>query len=137
MLSSFVSGDWYAGSRSGLGRAEPGDETAGDKVGSVDPGWGTAYLAAVVGGVSRYHTHHAVNLEQIRITMPINLRLPGDPAGSNRFTPARFALPVSTVDAGERMRQLGQLARNWRTRVSPALNQPRLATLVSRVRLEA
>ena len=33
-----------------------------------------AFLAAVVGGLSRYHAHHAASLEQLRITMPINLR---------------------------------------------------------------
>jgi diacylglycerol O-acyltransferase / wax synthase len=73
-----------------------------------------AFLASVSGGMRRYHGRHDVPVDALRVTMPINMRLPGDPPGSNRFTPARFALPVSTVDAADRMRQLGLLARNWR-----------------------
>jgi len=52
------------------------------------------------------------------VTMPINTRRSSDPAGSNRFTPARFTLPISTVDVGDRMRQLGALARGWRAEPS-------------------
>ena len=77
-----------------------------------------AYLASVAGGMRRYHERHDAPVDALRVTMPINLRRPGDSPGSNRFTPARFTLPVSVVDAGDRIRQLGQLARNWRTEPS-------------------
>jgi diacylglycerol O-acyltransferase / wax synthase len=73
-----------------------------------------AFLAAVAGGMRRYHELHKAPVEALRVTMPINLRRPGDPPGSNRFTPARFTIPIGTVDAGDRMRELGQLARRWR-----------------------
>ncbi len=73
-----------------------------------------AYLASVAGGMHRYHERHDAPVDSLRVTMPINLRRPDDPPGSNRFTPARFTLPVSSIDAADRMRQLGQLARNWR-----------------------
>ena len=72
-----------------------------------------AFLAAVVGGLSRYHTHHAVNLEQIRITMPINLREDTDDFAGNQFTPARFSAPGDIEDPVERMRIVGGLARAW------------------------
>jgi len=72
-----------------------------------------AYLAAVVGGLTRYHAHHAVNLEQIRITMPINLREDTDDPVGNQFTPARFAAPGDIEDPVERMKVLGRLAREW------------------------
>ena len=72
-----------------------------------------AYLAAVVGGLARYHTHHAVNLEQIRITMPINLRADSDDFVGNRFTPARFSAPGDIDDPVERMKVIGALAREW------------------------
>ena len=72
-----------------------------------------AFLAAVVGGISRYHTHHAVNLEQIRITMPINLRADSDDFVGNRFTPARFSAPGDIDDPVERMKVIGALAREW------------------------
>jgi WS/DGAT/MGAT family acyltransferase len=74
-----------------------------------------AYLAAVVGGLSRYHTHHAVNLEQIRITMPINLRGDDDDFVGNRFTPARFSAPGDIEDPVERMKVIGGLARAWQS----------------------
>jgi WS/DGAT/MGAT family acyltransferase len=70
-----------------------------------------AYLAAVVGGLARYHAHHAVALDELRITMPINFRTEGDDMGGNRFTPARFAVPADIDDPSERMRVLGRLAR--------------------------
>jgi diacylglycerol O-acyltransferase / wax synthase len=73
-----------------------------------------AFLASVAGGMRRYHERHDAPVEALRVTMPINVRRSGDPPGSNRFTPARFTLPISAVGAGDRMRQLGQLARNWR-----------------------
>lgn len=73
-----------------------------------------AFLAAIAGGMRRYHEQHGAPVAALRVTMPINLRRPGDPAGSNRFTPARFTLPVATVDAAARMGELGQLARAWR-----------------------
>jgi WS/DGAT/MGAT family acyltransferase len=74
-----------------------------------------AFLAAVVGGLSRYHAHHAAALEQIRITMPINGRSDTDDFVGNRFTPARFAVPGDIDDPVERMRVAGRLARAWRT----------------------
>mgnify|MGYP000721066114 CR=1 FL=1 len=70
--------------------------------------------AGVAGGMRRYHDLHGAPVTALRVTMPINMRRHGDPAGSNRFTPARFTLPVSEIDAGVRMRDLGQLARGWR-----------------------
>jgi diacylglycerol O-acyltransferase / wax synthase len=72
-----------------------------------------AFLAAVVGGLTRYHAHHAVNLEQIRITMPINSRDDADEIMGNRFAPARFAAPGDIEDPIERMKVLGSLARAW------------------------
>jgi hypothetical protein len=81
---------------------------------AADSSLNDAFLAAVAGGMRRYHALHKAPVEALRVTMPINLRRPGDPPGSNRFTPARFTIPVATVDARDRMRQLGQLARRWR-----------------------
>jgi WS/DGAT/MGAT family acyltransferase len=70
-----------------------------------------AYLAAVIGGLTRYHAHHAVAVDELRITMPINFRSEGDDMVGNRFTPARFAVPADIDDPSERMRVLGRLAR--------------------------
>jgi WS/DGAT/MGAT family acyltransferase len=78
-----------------------------------------AFLAGVTGGMRRYHERHDTHVESLRVTMPINLRNDDDDLGNNRFTPARFALPVSTVDPVVRMHQLGALSSQWRR--EPAL----------------
>ena len=73
-----------------------------------------AFLAAVVGGLRRYHEHHGFDVEALRVTMPISTRREGDERGGNRFTPARFALPTAIDDPAESMRALGNIARSWR-----------------------
>ena len=73
-----------------------------------------AFLAAVVGGLRRYHEHHGFDVEALRVTMPISTRRGGDERGGNRFTPARFALPSAIDDPAESMRALGNIARRWR-----------------------
>lgn len=78
-----------------------------------------AFLAAVVGGVTRYHVAHGATLEQLRITMPINVRRAGDTMGGNRFAPARFAVPADVSDPAQRIRRLGELAHQWQE--EPAL----------------
>jgi len=78
-----------------------------------------AFLAGTAGGMQRYHDLHGVAVAGLRVTMPINMRKPGDPAGSNHFVPARFTLPTSATNAADRMHQIGELARGWRR--EPAL----------------
>ncbi|MDY7103721.1 MAG: wax ester/triacylglycerol synthase family O-acyltransferase [Actinomycetota bacterium] len=73
-----------------------------------------AYLAAVTGGMRRYHDHHGAPAERLRVTMPINRRRATDTVGDNRFTPARFAVPIDEADPAARMGELGELARAWR-----------------------
>ena len=73
-----------------------------------------AFLAAIAGGMRRYHDRHGAQVDQLRVTMPISIRKSGDRAGSNRFVPARFKMPTSALPAGDRMRELGILAKGWR-----------------------
>jgi len=73
-----------------------------------------AFLAAVVGGLSRYHAHHAAALDQVRLTMPVDSRAADDDFIGNHFTPVRFPVPGDVDDPAERMRTLGALARAWR-----------------------
>jgi WS/DGAT/MGAT family acyltransferase len=73
-----------------------------------------AFLAAIAGGLRRYHDHHGAQAEAIRVTMPINLRNPDDPIGNNKFTPVRFVLPIDELDPIERMRAAGALAGSMR-----------------------
>ncbi len=78
-----------------------------------------AFLAGIVGGMVAYHRAHAAELDALRVTMPISTRRPGDRAGSNRFTPARFTLPVVDADPSEQIGRIGVLTRAWRS--EPAL----------------
>jgi diacylglycerol O-acyltransferase len=88
-----------------------------------------AYLAAVVGGLARYHAHHAASLSELRVTMPVNYRAAGDEMVGNRFTPARFALPADIDDPVERMRRLGALARRWRNEPANAFTDALAAAI--------
>jgi len=77
------------------------------------------FLAAVVGGLTRYHDRHGVVVDSLRMSLPINLRTSDDDAGGNRFAPARFPVPATVDDPTDRVQALGALVRDWRA--EPAL----------------
>jgi hypothetical protein len=62
-----------------------------------------AYVAALLGGLRRYHEAVGVELGDIPMAMPVSIRRPEDPPGSNRFTGAMFAGPSSLRDPAERI----------------------------------
>ena len=66
-----------------------------------------AFLAAVAGGLQRYHRAHDASVEELRVTLPINLRGPDDPIGGNRITLQRCLVPTGIVDPVERIRAVG------------------------------
>lgn len=78
-----------------------------------------AFLAAITGGLRRYHEHHASVVPTLRVTMPISTRRPDDPEGGNRVTLVRFEVPVAVSDPGARMREIGRSSA--RLRHEPAL----------------
>jgi diacylglycerol O-acyltransferase / wax synthase len=78
-----------------------------------------AFVAAVLGGLQRYHAHHDAPLDDLRMTMPINLRTSSDGPGGNKFAPARFGVPASIEDPRERMVAVRALVQGWRA--EPAL----------------
>jgi diacylglycerol O-acyltransferase len=69
-----------------------------------------AFVAAVTGGLRRYHERHHAPVSALRMSMPINIR-GGDTEGlaGNQFVPARFTVPVGIADPVERMRALRDL----------------------------
>lgn len=75
-----------------------------------------AYVAAVLGGLARYHRHHGVELDELRMTMPINVRPSGDKGktAGNLFAPARFTVPLAIDDPVERMRRVHALVQEQR-----------------------
>ena len=72
------------------------------------------FLAGVGGGLHDYHERLGHEVPALRITMPISLRSENDPPGGNRFTPARFVLPIDDPDPVVRARIAGAIARRWR-----------------------
>ena len=72
------------------------------------------FMASVSGGLYRYHLKLGHEINHLRVNLPINIRKPDDAAGGNHFTPVRFTVPVDEPDPRERIRQLGELCRQWR-----------------------
>jgi diacylglycerol O-acyltransferase / wax synthase len=62
-----------------------------------------AFVAAVVGGLRRYHERHGVPVGELMVSMPISIRTPRDAAGGNRATLMRFPVPTGTTDPAERI----------------------------------
>ncbi len=79
-----------------------------------------AFVAAVCGGLRLYHEAHDAPVQELRMTMPVNIR-EGDDAdkAGNQFAPARFPVPIAITDPNERMRAIG--ARVRRERAEPLL----------------
>jgi diacylglycerol O-acyltransferase / wax synthase len=69
-----------------------------------------AFVAGLTGGMRRYHEQHGAPVDELRMSMPISLRLDGDPEGGNRVTVMRFAVPVGEADPVARLRKVHQAA---------------------------
>jgi len=70
-----------------------------------------AYLAAVTGGLRRYHWRHGTPVESLRAVVPINLRTGGDTSWGNKITLQRVTLPVGEPDPGTRMRTVHRVTQ--------------------------
>jgi diacylglycerol O-acyltransferase / wax synthase len=79
-----------------------------------------AFVAAVIGGMQRYHEFHGASVDDLRMVMPINLREDGAALGGNHFTPARFLVPLTIKDPGDRIVAVGRLTRE--VRAEPAVH---------------
>ena len=69
-----------------------------------------AFLAAISGGLLRYHDRHGASAEELRVTMPISIRAAGDPIGGNRITLMRFKVPTNLRDPADRMHRIHELS---------------------------
>jgi WS/DGAT/MGAT family acyltransferase len=91
-----------------------------------------AYLAAVLGGIGKYHEESGCPIEEIPIAVPMSRRGPEKDAAGNRFAGARFAGPVGEHDPAARIRRIHQLVRA--RRAEPALDALRtFAPLIARL----
>jgi diacylglycerol O-acyltransferase len=89
----------------------PGGRTSGGRGGVGPPGGSKAsvndaYLAALCGGLGRYHEMLGVPVDALPLALPVSLRSGDDPASGNRFTGVTIAAPVGESDPVERMRQV-------------------------------
>ena len=84
-----------------------------------------AFVAGVAGGLGRYHDAKGVEIDALRMNMPINVRTEEtqDVAG-NQFAPARFAVPTTIVDPVERMRAVNELVASQRAEPALSLLEP-------------
>ncbi len=71
-----------------------------------------AFLAAVTGGVRRYHERHEADVDDLHVTMPVSLRTSDDAPGGNRITLMRFDVPAGIRHPETRVRAI-------HTRVQP------------------
>lgn len=90
-----------------------------------------AFVAGIGLGLERYHRDHGAPVEDLRITLPINLR-DDDSAGGNHFTPARFAIPVGIGSRERLIVRIGELVDQWRHEPAVAASD-RLAALLNRL----
>jgi diacylglycerol O-acyltransferase len=79
-----------------------------------------AFLAAVCGGLRRYHNKHGHHPEALRVGIAVNRRPVGADLFGNDFAPLRLLVPLQIGDPGERVASVGALVR--RAREEPALD---------------
>jgi WS/DGAT/MGAT family acyltransferase len=79
-----------------------------------------AFLAALAGGLARYHARHGVTIDELSMALPVSMRRPDQAAGGNRFAGARISLPVSEPDVRRRIALVHQRVRAARD--EPALD---------------
>jgi WS/DGAT/MGAT family acyltransferase len=70
-----------------------------------------AFVAAITGGLRRYHEQLDHPVDELRMSMPISTRTASHDPGGNHVAIIRFVVPVSTADPAERMRRIHEVAR--------------------------
>jgi diacylglycerol O-acyltransferase len=73
-----------------------------------------AFLTAVTGGMRRYHELHGGPVRELRMTMPIDVREPGDVVAGNRIALIRLLLPLVPADPAARMADIHARAERWK-----------------------
>jgi diacylglycerol O-acyltransferase len=87
-----------------------------------------AFVAALAGGVGRYHAERDVSISDLPFALPVSLRNEGDDLGGNRFAGARIAAPAGDPDPARRIATLRR--RVLAAREEPALDFMGLAAPV-------
>lgn len=97
-----------------LGALRAAADAAGGKVND-------AFLAAVLGGLARYHAEHGADAPVLRMTLPISIRTDADPLGSNRITLVRFVAALDGGDVRARFDRIREQVAEWREGPAPAI----------------
>jgi len=96
-----------------------------------------AFVGAVAGGLARYHHEMGLDVDQLRMTMPINIRSDATAnLAGNQFAPARFAVPVGIQDPIARMNAVRELMEAQRREPALALTDT-LAGVLNRLPVTA
>src|SRR5581483_2855842 len=84
-----------------------------------------AFVAAVAGGLGRYHRRNGTDVDALRMSMPINIRTAeSETLGGNQFVPARFPVPMTIADPAERMASIRDLVATQKAEPALALTMP-------------
>jgi WS/DGAT/MGAT family acyltransferase len=78
-----------------------------------------AFLAAILGGVRRYHEKLSFTVDSMPVAIPVSLRTDADPMGANKFAGARFVAPVGEPDPKARIAAIHDFIVD--ARMEPAL----------------
>src|SRR5262249_9760596 len=91
-----------------------------------------AYVAALIGGLHRFHERAGVRIETLPMAMPVSVRSSDHELGGNQFTAIQLKAPVAVRDPRERMAIIhGEVLA---ARAQPALNMTGIvAPLMSRL----
>jgi diacylglycerol O-acyltransferase len=96
-----------------------------------------SFVGAIAGGLARYHREMGTDVDQLRMTMPINVRSDATAnLAGNQFAPARFAVPVGITDPIARMNAVRELMEAQRREPALALSDM-LAGLLNRLPVTA
>jgi WS/DGAT/MGAT family acyltransferase len=87
-----------------------------------------AFIAALLGGLRRYHERFGVGVGELPMAMPVSLRRSGDAMGGNRFTGALLAAPAGVADPADRIAAIHRAVLT--ARAEPALELLGLAAPV-------
>lgn len=100
-----------------LDRPLPELRAAGDAAGgSIDD----AFVAALLGGLRRYHQEFGVSIRELPMAIPVSPRRERDPFGDNRLAGIRFAAPVGEPDPRRRIKLVREIV--GRERSGPSID---------------
>lgn len=83
-----------------------------------------AFVAGIAMGLADYHRHHGIECDELRMSIPINVRKDGEAVAGNAFVPARIELNVGLDDPVEMMCHVREMVTNARHEPANDLVEP-------------